>query len=201
MEGARRSLSMSGAANFSASSSASSSAPGAGGENALDLYLGGVLQVDYRYYQENSRADNGFDIRQARLSVSGLLNSFLYYRLEYELQGNDAQNLTEAYGEWEIDPQQILRLGAKAALRIGQFKEPYGLEWQTRDSALFFAERSMGYYLTPQRDVGLMFSGSLFHEIIHYAAGLFNGDGRDGSTRGSRNDQSEAGCPPGIRSF
>jgi len=160
---------------------------GAGGEDTFDLHLGGSFQVDYRYYQENSRADNCFDIRQARLFLSGSLNHFISYRIEYELQGNDSQNLIEVYGEWEIIRQNLLMSG----LRIGQFKEPYGLECQTRESALFFVERSMGYYLTPQRDVGLMFSGSSYHEIIQYAAGLFNGDGRDGSTKGSRNDQLE----------
>ncbi|MEW5803243.1 MAG: porin [bacterium] len=150
---------------------------------AFDLRLGGSLQIDYHYYQEGFREDNRFDIRRASLFLSGFLDQYTFYRLEYELQGNDAKNLVEGYGEWGFIHQQFLR--------IGQFKEPFSLEWQTGDSALFFIERSMGYYLGPQRDVGLMLSGSFFREIIRYSAGLFNGDGKDGSTRGSRNDQLE----------
>jgi len=50
----------------------------------------------------------------------------------------------------------------KPSLRFGQFKEPFSLEWQTLDKGHFFAERSMGYYLGPKRDVGVMLHGSLF---------------------------------------
>ncbi|MEW6381952.1 MAG: porin [bacterium] len=153
-------------------------------EEAFDLHLGGALQVDYRYYRESCRADNRFDIRKASLSLDGLLSPPLHYRIEWEFQGNDPKNLVEAYGEWEMHRLLVCR--------IGQFKEPYSLEGQTQDKALFFAERSMGYSYTPDRDVGLMLCGSSSPEIIAcYGAGIFNGDGKDGSAWGSRRDQPE----------
>jgi len=49
----------------------------------------------------------------------------------------------------------------------------------------------MGYYLTPGRDMGLMAHGSAFRDVLTYALGIFNGDGIDGSTRGSRIDEPE----------
>lgn len=154
------------------------------GSDAFRLVLGAVLQADYRHYGEDERADDRFDIRRARLSVAGGIGAHLRYRFEYEFQGNETQNLTDAYGE--------LTTGAPWALiRVGQFKVPFGLEWQTRDRDLPFAERSTAVDLGPGRDVGLMVHGGVGDELLHYGLGVFNGDGRDGSTRGNQEDGPE----------
>ncbi|SLM32146.1 hypothetical protein MTBBW1_60046 [Desulfamplus magnetovallimortis] len=49
----------------------------------------------------------------------------------------------------------------------------------------------MGYYLSPGRDVGIMGYTSLFKERLYFSAGLFNGDGDDGSARGNEHDEPE----------
>ncbi|MGC9325961.1 MAG: OprO/OprP family phosphate-selective porin [Desulfomonilia bacterium] len=152
-------------------------------EGGMELRLGGSFQADYRYYLENERADNRFDIRRARLIFRGQLTRWFRFGMEYEFQGNETNNLVDAYGEWVISGLQ--------ALRFGQFKEPFSLEWQTSTKAIFFAERSMGYYLTPKYDIGLMLHGSMMQDSINYACGLFNGDGDDGSTRGDETDTPE----------
>ncbi|MGA1875925.1 MAG: OprO/OprP family phosphate-selective porin [bacterium] len=152
-------------------------------EKILDITIGGSLSIDCHYYDEEPRADDRLDIRRARLSFDGRAHNVIRYRLEVELQGNDPKRLTDAYGE--------LKLSAHHALRIGQYKEPFSLEWQTKDAALFFVERSIGYYLTPGRDIGLMVHGSFFRDVLNYALGIFNGDGTDGSSRGSRIDEPE----------
>ncbi len=154
-----------------------------GQDKELDLRLGGALQVDYRYYSEEERADNRFDIRRARLYLTGSLYRLLAYRFEYEFQGTESQELLDAYGE--------ISLYGEHKLRFGQFKEPFSLEWLTKDNDLYFAERSMGYYLSPVRDVGLMVRGPFLSDTIHYSLGFFNGDGTDGSTRGNQNDDLE----------
>jgi phosphate-selective porin OprO/OprP len=152
----------------------------------LELRLGGALQTDYRYYAEEERADNRFDIRKARLIFEGTLTRWFDFGLEFDFQGNETNNLIEAYGQ--------ARFSQNHALRFGQFKEPFSLEWQTVDTAQWFAERSMGYDFGPKRDVGLMLQGSFFGDAVNYGAGLFNGDGRDGSGRGNRQDVPEAAC-------
>jgi phosphate-selective porin OprO/OprP len=131
-------------------------------------------------YAEHERADNRFDIRKARLIFGGQVTEWFRFGLEYEFQGNETSNLVDAWGEWAISGLE--------AVRFGQFKEPFSLEWQGADKAQWFAERSMGYYLTPMRDIGIMFTGSAFHDSLNYGVGLFNGDGDDGSTRGSDHD-------------
>lgn len=154
-------------------------------EGGMELRLGGSFQSDYRHYLETERNDNRFDIRRARLIFRGSLTRYFRFGLEYEFQGNETRHLVDAYGEAVI-------YGVHG-LRMGQFKEPFGLEWQTRDKGTFFAERSMGYYLTPKRDVGLMLHGSLFTESVFYAVGIFNGDGVDGTSGGEEDDPELAG--------
>jgi phosphate-selective porin OprO/OprP len=152
-------------------------------EGGMELRLGGSFQADYRAYAEDERADNRFDIRRARLIFRGRLTHWLRFAMEYEFQGNETNNLVDAYGEWVFS--------GLTALRFGQFKEPFSLEWQSPDKASWFVERSMGYYLTPQRDIGLMLHGSMYEESLNYAVGFFNGDGDDGSTRGNQHDAPE----------
>jgi phosphate-selective porin OprO/OprP len=143
-----------------------------------DLLLGGSFWLDYRAYAESQRADNRFDIRRARLNVSGQLTRWFRYFLEYEFEGNEINHMKDAYGEFGT--------GSILAVRLGQFKEPFSLEWQTSDKAQWFAERSMGNSLTPGRDVGLMLKGSVAQDSFYYGIGLFNGDGLDDSSSGSQ---------------
>lgn len=149
----------------------------------MDFRLGGVFQADYCYYAEEQRADNRFDISKARLRLGGHLTPYLSLAMEYEFQGNETDNLVEAYAEADL---------GFSSLRLGQFKEPFGLEWQSADKAQFFAQRSMGYYLGPGRDIGLMLHGSWLKDAITANFGLFNGDGEDGSASGPESDSPEA---------
>lgn len=152
-------------------------------EGGMELRLGGALQSDYRWYAEDERADDGFDIRRARLRFRGQLTRYLRFKMEYEFEGNETDNLVDAWVEGVF---------GRPSLRFGQTKEPFSLEWQTPDKGLYFAERSMGYYLGPKRDVGVMLHGSAFGDVITYAGGIFNGDGDDSAVSGLEEDVPEA---------
>jgi phosphate-selective porin OprO/OprP len=141
----------------------------------LAMCLGALFQTDYRYYDydEGDPDDNRFDIRRARLKLSGNLLRFLGYKFEYEFAGTSSRNLLDAYADIHALPA--------AALRIGQFKEPFGLEQYSSVANFFFSEPSFGYYLTPGRDVGAMVHGSVLDDRLNYGIGVFNGDGLDDS--------------------
>ncbi len=151
-------------------------------EGGIEMRLGGSFQSDYRYYEEEQRADNRFDIRRARLIFNGQLTRWFRFGMEYEFQGNETSNLVDAYGE---------AVYGSSGLRFGQFQEPFSLEALEKNNAILFAERSMGYYLSPSRDVGAMLYSSLFQDTLHLFAGVFNGDGDDGSARGNEHDEPE----------
>jgi phosphate-selective porin OprO/OprP len=142
------------------------------------LCLGGLLQVDYRYYDYDGQdpENNGFDLRRVRLLMAGHLSRHFDYRFLYEYQGASSRNLLDAYVDARLVPE--------AALRIGQFKEPFGLDQSTKDKDIWFAEKSFAFYLSPQRDVGVMAHGSLLNDRIDYGLGVFNGNGPDDSETG-----------------
>jgi phosphate-selective porin OprO/OprP len=142
-------------------------------EDSFSLCLGTLLQADYRYfdYKGKDPAKNKFDLRRVRFLLRGQVFDDFTYKLECEFEGAGSRNLLDAYTDIRISPGMVFR--------VGQFKEPFSLENFTKDKDLFFAERSMGYYLTPQRDVGFMAHGSLSEDRINYAIGIFNGDGQD----------------------
>lgn len=161
-------------------------------EGGIEMRLGGSFQSDYRYYTQEERADNRFDIRRARLIFNGQLTRWFRFGMEYEFQGNETSNLVDAFGEFVY---------GSSGIKFGQFKEPFSLEMMEKNKALLFAERSMGYYLSPGRDVGIMGYTSLFKERLHVSAGLFNGDGDDGSARGNEHDEPEAAARVVISPF
>jgi phosphate-selective porin OprO/OprP len=148
----------------------------------FSLYLGGLLQTDYRYYDYDDAdpANNKFDLRRVRLIIGGHFSRYFDYKFEYEFQGAGARRLLDAYADAHVAPF--------VSLRLGQFKEPFSLQQYTQDKNNFFAERAMGFYLTPQRDVGIMAHASLWSDRINYGLGIFNGDGGDDVTGGNVDD-------------
>lgn len=150
-------------------------------KDLFSMHIGTLLQADYRYFNYDRDKDpdkNKFDIRRARLILNGHLLRHFYYFFQYEFQGAGSRRLLDAYVDTRILPY--------ITFRVGQFKEPFSLEQYTRDQNLPFAERSMGFYLTPRRDVGLMaHNATLWDERIYYGIGIFNGDGVDDSTGGN----------------
>jgi phosphate-selective porin OprO/OprP len=142
------------------------------------LCLGGLFQEDYRYYEyeDGDPNNNKFDIRRARLQLKGNILQYFGYKFLYEFEGAGSRNLLDAYVDIHTLPY--------ASLRLGQFKEPFGLEQNTADQNLWFSERSIGYFLTPRRDVGAMVHASILEDRLNYGFGIFNGDGLDDSTGG-----------------
>ena len=148
-------------------------------KDLFELGISGLLQVDYRYFNYGNDADphkNKFDIRRARLLLTGHLYRRFFYKFQYEFQGSGSRGLLDAYVDTRVLPYMTFR--------VGQFKEPFSLEQYTSNKDTIFAERAMGYYLTPRRDVGLMAHASLWKDRIYYGVGIFNGDGMDDSVGG-----------------
>jgi len=151
---------------------------GAADEDMYSLCLGGLLQADYRYFNyDNEDPDkNGFDLRRVRLLLKGSMLSHFDYKFEYDFEGAGSRRLLDAY----VDAHFL----EDTSFRVGQFKTPFSFEQLTKDKNILFAERSMGYYLTPGRDLGVMAYGSLWQDSVNFGVGLFNGDGMDDATTG-----------------
>lgn len=147
-----------------------------------EIQFHGLFQTDYRYYAEQERPDNRFMVRRAQIEITGRINSWLTLNLEYEFKNDVIDHLLDTYAE--IKPGNY-------AFRIGHYKKPFGLEIQTEEESVYFAERSMGSFLSPGRDVGIMIHGSTLNHHIHYAGGLFNAEGDNVANRGNGHDEPE----------
>jgi phosphate-selective porin len=77
-------------------------------------------------------------------------------------------------------------------MKIGHIKKPFSLEITNGVESVYFAERSMGMFLSPARDVGAMLGGSLADDRLNYSFGLFNAEGEEVGNRGDGNDEPEA---------
>ena len=154
-------------------------------DKSFEMRIGGLIQADYLMFQNSYPIDNDFDIRRARIFLEGRLYRDFSYRLEAELEGSSSNRLIDAYINYDAVPW--------LQVRMGQFKEPFSFEQLTADKNLVFTERSMGFYLTPGRDVGLMLHGSLYDEAIMYGLGVFNGDGTDADRRSQKDEKQVTG--------
>ena len=102
--------------------------------------------------------------------------------LEYEFKSDVIDHLMDTYAQVSFGSH---------ALKVGHFKEPFSLEVQDGVESIYFAERSMGKFLSPGRDVGAMMTGSIYYNVFHYSLGLFNAEGEDTTSRGDGNDTPE----------
>jgi phosphate-selective porin OprO/OprP len=70
----------------------------------------------------------------------------------------------------DIHPHEWLRF------RVGKMKGPVGLERLQSDADLALLERALTQNLSSQRDIGAQLWGDVAGGIVHYVAGVFNGD-------------------------
>lgn len=144
------------------------------------LTLGGLLQVqselgdrgDARFASDNDR----FYLRRARLNATGKFLEEFDFRLELDLAGTLGNTsglraqMTDGYVTWNRY--------AKANVRVGQFKTPFGFEQLYSDPRLQTLERSLANdRLTLGRQLGVQVQGDLADKRASYSLGVFNGNG------------------------
>jgi phosphate-selective porin OprO/OprP len=148
------------------------------------LKLGGRLMYDFGWISEDDgiKADpdigeqeDATETRRARLYISGLLYGNIEYKLQFDFAGGDA-DLKDAW------------LGTKlpiGKIKVGHFKEPFGLEELTSSKYITSMERSLPTEaFAPSRNAGVMLYDSAFDEQMTWAVGMFretddNGDMED----------------------
>ena len=130
----------------------------ANGRNSIQLT--GRIHLDYRQNNLNmfdtdfndrdtaSAADN-FELRRARLGVKGKFAKDFKYEIVGNLPGTATVDV--AYIDYaKFDQAQI---------RVGKFKQPFGLEQLTSSNNIDFMERSYVDQLAPAKKVGAMLFG------------------------------------------
>ena len=134
------------------------------------LKVGGRVMADGVWVSEDDGIksnvgdqQDGVEFRRTRLGVEGLMYGNVEYKMEFDFAGGDA-DFTDVYIAF---PDFSL-----GRLKIGHFKEPYGLEELTSSKYITFIER-VGSSVDPARNMGVMLSNSLYDERMTWAAGAF----------------------------
>ena len=101
--------------------------------------------------RDSASVGDTFEIRRARIGVSGTINK----DISYEVVGNGVGGTTN----W-IDTAFInYGFNKNAQIRTGRFKQPFSLEEMTSSNNIDFMERSYGNQMAPGKRLGAMMHG------------------------------------------
>ena len=153
-----------------------------------EVKIRGLLQGDGRFYSAGEPAGtyDTFLLRTARPTIEGTLGKWVAYRFTPEFAG-DSATIVDVYADLKFAPG--------AALRVGKFTSPVGLERLQSSAALSDIERALPSELAPNRDIGAQLQGEVAKGTVSYAIGVLNGtvDGRDATTTNPDNEFEYAG--------
>lgn len=135
------------------------------------LKFGGYAQFDGRWFEDGAAGESTMKARRIRPDLRGELPNQFAWRIQAELAGSSA-NL--------VDGSMEYRGWTHVVPKVGQFKEPFGMEAGYSPANLDFLERSMiATAFSPLEDVGAGAFGSFLDKRVTYGVGLFNGRGRN----------------------
>ena len=164
--------------------------------------VGGRMHLDVTLTDEDSndvpKIEDAVEFRRARLYFSGEFYENLEFKFQYDFAGFSTSDLsistTDANGDGNADdggtsgtvkdnsPKfKDVYIGAKdfyglGSLRLGQFKEPLGLEQLTSSNHITFVERSLADTFYAGRSTGIMYRkvcGESKAERATFAVGMF----------------------------
>jgi len=148
--------------------------------------FGGYVIGSYKYDSQNGQnGGEGFGVRLVRVYVDGSIMNDFKYKLQVEL--NASPHIKDAYVSWSHWKELEVKVGEFK--RCFTFENPYnpfdvgvGDYSQLAKKLSGFGDR-VGEASMGGRDLGLQVQGDLFpkkgdgHRQLHYAMGIFNGQG------------------------
>lgn len=144
-------------------------------DGANSLRLRAVLNVDGRRFGNDDVAP-GSDtwlLRQARPIFEGTIGGIFDFRLMPDFAGGRTV-IQDAYVTGRFHPA--------AAVTVGKFKVPFGLERLQSDTDIKFIERGLPNNLVPNRDVGIQLAGDFHAGRLSYQLAAQNGVADGGSS-------------------
>jgi phosphate-selective porin OprO/OprP len=148
----------------------------------------GRLQIDVASFSQDAasrvqvgNAENGFEFRRARLGCHGLAFEVVEYQIEVDFASGDPDTATRQSTAFKDTYLAVTELPLLGNVRVGHFKEPFGLEQLTSDNFPTFLERSLGDEgaFVPARNLGLMAFNHTPNQRATWAIGVFAADSHD----------------------
>ena len=142
-------------------------------DKRFTLKLGGRAMADLGWMREDTGIrkasgdlDDHVELRRLRFYAAGRLLDRLDYKLEGEFAGS-GQTLKDAY----LGLREVIPLGY---VKVGHFKEPFGLEELTSSNHTTFMERALpANAFSPSRNAGMQLSSHHLDERLTWAVGVF----------------------------
>ena len=142
---------------------------------------------------------NNFEVRRARIGFNGIVFKDINYEVITNAVGGNANLIDTAFINYGFNKA--------AQVRVGRFKQAFGLEELTSSNNIDFMERSYANQLTPGKRLGIMLHGEPIANMT-YAASIFqngfneltnqNTNGREASGRVTYNFAEAAGLKDGV---
>lgn len=114
--------------------------------------------------RDSSSLSDRFSVRRARIGATGIFNKNINYEVVTNLVGSNANLLDTAWANYNFRPE--------AQVRVGRFKQPFGLETLMSSNNINFMERSYQDQIAPGKQLGVMFHGEQPSSTT-YAASLY----------------------------
>ena len=135
--------------------------------------LSGILRGKFEYQPDLEKGR--FEVRNARLAVSGKLAAVSEYKLEVDLCDEGSVKMKDAWVR--LLPYKTLRLS------VGQQRMPFSIDAHRNPSAQYFANRSfIAKQVGDMRDVGFQAGYDVLRgnrKLLSLDAGIFNGSNLD----------------------
>ncbi|MCK5219242.1 hypothetical protein KAR10_06965 [bacterium] len=157
-------------------------------DDIIRLKLGGCIMSDWAFFVSADddlsnwieSGTNANEIRLTRLYLTGSIYKRGIYKFQYKYSRDQV-----AFEDMYLGLKDIPLLGR---LRIGQFKEPFGLEELTLISNITFMERALTSAFTPGYNAGICLDNRFFHGRINWAIGVFQKNSSDWNWSGRKSN-------------
>lgn len=125
-----------------------------------------ILDGDWGDYsdRDSSSLSDRFSVRRARIGVTGVFDKNINYEVVTNLVGSSSNLLDTAWANYNFRPE--------AQVRVGRFKQPFGLETLMSSNNIGYMERSYQDQIAPGKQLGAMFHGEQPNSMT-YAASVY----------------------------
>ncbi len=140
-------------------------------DRTIKFKIGGRIMNDWAWFADSDTGkqvgelEDGTEFRRARIYISGQIYDDITFKAQYDFSGGDAD-----FKDVWIGIKQVPFVGN---VKVGHFKEPFGLEELTSSKYITFMERGLSDMFAPGRSTGIMIYNHAFRERMTWSVGVF----------------------------
>ncbi len=140
-------------------------------DKTVKLKLGGRIMNDWAWFADSDvggaigELEDGTEFRRARIYIAGQICSDITFKAQYDFAGGDAD-----FKDVWIGMKHIPIVGN---VKVGHFKEPFGLEELTSSKYITFMERGLPDMFAPGRSTGFMIYNHGLNKRMTWAVSVF----------------------------